>query len=82
MEAGLCYCILKTIKIKIRCILIDEKEINNYKYYAYGLLMNEIEKKKLNWSAIERIQIFLMCHGSLPYFLTYKHSLIIKFNVD
>lgn len=46
MEAGLCYCILKTIKIKIRCILIDEKEINNYKYYAYGLLMNEIEKKK------------------------------------
>lgn len=47
MEAGLCYCILKTIKIKIRCILIDEKEINNYKYYASGLLMNEIEKKEV-----------------------------------
>lgn len=38
-----------------------KKEIKNYKYYAYGSLMNEIgkKKKKLNWSAIERIQIFL-----------------------
>lgn len=54
--------------------LIDEKEINNYKYYVYGLLMNEIRKKeevKLKCYR-RRHKIFLMCHGSLPYFLTYN----------
>ena len=59
-----------------------KKEINNYKYYAYGSLMNEIGKKKEVKLKCYRKNTNLMCHGSLPYFLICKHSLIIKFNID
>ena len=54
-----------------------KKEINNYKYSAYGSLMNEIgkKKKKLNWSAIERIQILCAMEAYLIFSSVSTHWL-------